>query len=572
MKSPASTETSQRLEMAVVEYLEAVEQGGRPDRAELLNRYADVAEGLGEFFSDHDRMEALAQPRLTVDMQHAVTVSHVPGQHPTSDATWVVTSDSKTSMPRQIGPYTIVGELGRGGMGVVYRARHTELDREVALKTILAGQFASVEDISRFQAEAMAAAALEHQGIVPIFDMGQAAGQPFFAMPLIQGKSLAEQLREGPMPAQTAAKMLIKIASAVAYAHAHGVVHRDLKPGNILLSPSRGGGDGSDPLANCEPKITDFGLAKRLNSGAELTVSGQILGTPSYMPPEQASGRRNVVGPAADIYALGAILYAMLTARPPFYSDNPVEAILQVIEREPPLPRSLQPSVPHELEWICLKCLEKNPANRYASAVDLAADLERYLRHEPPLARAPNVAQRLRRWIRQKPVLAAHWIGLGASLLLTQMIFAVHTQRDVGYHLRFSGVQVIWLIASLGCQRLLEREWPRRTPLWLWAAADVVLLTWLLSIVDPGHGVFIAGYFILIAVAGLASMTRLVVFTTVLSMSAYLVLLLVRPELAVPLHYAVFGELALALAGLATVYQVWRMNVLREYHGERQGT
>jgi serine/threonine protein kinase len=571
VNEPASIANSQRLEMAVAEFLECLDRGESPDRAAILLQYADIAAELGEFFTDHDRIEQFARPNRAIDAQQAPTISHQPTPNCDSDTTWQVAFESQPTLPTQIGPYTILAELGRGGMGIVFRARHAGLDREVALKTILAGQFASPEDLSRFGAEATAAATLDHQGIVPIFDMGQFAGQPYFAMPLIQGQTLAERLKSGALPPLTAVKLLAKIAAAVAYAHVRGVIHRDLKPGNILLAPGQSEASNTDPLLNCDPKITDFGLAKRLSGGLELTLSGQILGTPSYMPPEQASGKRHEIGPAADIYALGAILYAMLTGRPPFHSDNPVEAILQVIEREPPLPRSLQPGVPQELEWICLKCLEKKPADRYASATDLLADLERFLRHEPPLARPPNIAQRLRRWVRRKPILAAHWIGLSASLLLVQLVYLVHPERDLTYHLRFCGVQIIWLIVSLLCQRSLEQRGPSQMPLLAWAAADALLLTWLLSFIKSPLGTFIGGYFILIAISGLASSTRLVIFTTAASMLAYLGLMLLRPELLQPPHYALFAQLTLALAGLAVVYQVWRINVLRDYYGERPG-
>jgi serine/threonine-protein kinase len=289
------------------------------------------------------------------------------------------------------------------------------------------------------------------------------------------------------------------------------------------------------------------------------------------MPPEQASGRRHEIGPAADIYALGAILYAMLTGQAPFHSENTIEIILQVLEREPPLPSSLQAQVPRELEWICLKCLEKKPADRYASAADLAADLDRFLRHEPPAARAPNIIQRARRWIRRKPVLAAHLIGLSAPLAVGQVVFAFHRARDLVYHGRLCGMLVLWMAASVLCQWLMERQRTLRWPLYLWAAADALLLTAMLSLMVPPLGVFVGGYLLLVAISAMSGQTRLVAFTTVISMLAYLLLLLLRPEEAPPLHYAVFAQITLALTGLAVGYQIWRMNVLREYYGERPG-
>jgi serine/threonine protein kinase len=571
MNEPASPTSSHRLEAAVVEFVEGLERGESPDRAALLARYADVSVELAEFFADHDRMNHLARPPSSTDMQLDQTQSMHSGAPGSSDATWKSVTRFAAPSQLQIGQYEILEEIGRGGMGVVYKARHLGLKREVALKTILAGQFASPEDRSRFHAEAVAAAKLSHPGIVPIFEVGDAEGQPFFSMPLIAGHSLAQQIRSGPISPQSAARLLVKIATAVSYAHAHGVIHRDLKPGNILLAMGEESGEipAGLGLESCEPKITDFGLAKRLGDGDNLTTTGQILGTPSYMPPEQASGRRHEVGPAADIYALGAILYAMLTGRAPFVSENPVEVILQVIEREPPLPSSLRPGVPRELEWICLKCLEKSPQARYASAADLAADLHRYLRHEPPLAQQPGIAQRLRRWIRRKPVLAAHVIGLALTIAVGQIIFFVHPNRDLFYHLRLCGMLLLWMAASYVCQWLMERQRTREWPLYLWTAADALLLTATLRFMDGPLGLFIGAYILLVAVSGLAGRTQLVAFTTAASMLAHLLLMVLKPDVANPLHYAVFAQMTIALSGLAVGYQIWRMNVLQEYYGER---
>src|SRR5262245_45945403 len=450
MNEPASLPSSPRLESAIVEFHLQLERGQTPDRAALLQQYSDVADELAEFFADHDRLSNLARPSSPTNVVEQTAI-HEPGTPCSSDATWRSEPMFDELNSYRIGEYEIEKEIGRGGMGVVYKARHIGLDREVALKTILSGRFASAEDRSRFQAEAIAAAKLSHNGIVPIFEIGEAAGQPFFSMPLIEGQSLAERLRSGPLPPAVAARLLRKIAAAVAYAHSSGVIHRDLKPGNILLAPADSQCDlsTSEGLDACEPRITDFGLAKRLGDGAGLTMTGQILGTPSYMPPEQASGYRHDVGPAADIYALGAILYAMLTGRAPFVSDNPVELILHVIEREPPLPRSLVRYVPRALESICLKCLEKSPSDRYASATELAEDLDRFLQHEPPLARRPTPLHAFRRWVRRKPVLAAHLIGLAVPLVVVQLIFATHPARDIGYHSRLCGMLVFWMVASL---------------------------------------------------------------------------------------------------------------------------
>ena len=253
---------------------------------------------------------------------------------------------------RYFGDYELIEEIARGGMGVVYKARQVSLNRVVALKMILAGQLAGKDDVKRFHAEAEAAANLDHPGIVPIYEIGEHEGKHYFSMAYVDGGSLAGLLKDGPLPPRVAAEYTQKIAAAIAFAHERGVIHRDLKPGNVLLD------------RNGEPKITDFGLAKHVKGESQLTTTGQILGTPSYMPPEQAAGDIGAIGPAADIYSLGAVLYALLTGRPPFQSDSPLDTLLQVREREPIGPRQLNPKVPADLETVCLKCLEKVPGRR----------------------------------------------------------------------------------------------------------------------------------------------------------------------------------------------------------------
>jgi WD40 repeat protein/serine/threonine protein kinase len=307
---------------------------------------------------------------------------------------------------QRLGHFLLQEELGRGGKGVVYKALDNSLNRIVALKMILTGQFASEEDVLRFRAEAEAAANLNHPGIVPIFEVGEHDGQHYFSMGFVEGESLAERLTRGPLPPNTTAALVRQIAEAVAYAHECGVIHRDLKPHNILLAEHtgncgpgiRGNGNGievrndSIPSRLTErigffPQITDFGLAKRIAADSGLTVTGQIFGTPSYMSPEQAAGKSELVNSAADIYAIGAILYACLTGRPPFESDSLEATILQVRDMEPVPPRRLNPTVPRDLETICLKCLEKDPNLRYKTARDLAEDLRRFLSGLPVLAR-----------------------------------------------------------------------------------------------------------------------------------------------------------------------------------------
>jgi WD40 repeat protein/tetratricopeptide (TPR) repeat protein len=305
--------------------------------------------------------------------------------------------------------YEILEVLGRGGMGVVYKARQLSLNRLVALKMILAGSHASPQDLLRFRSEAEAVAHLQHPNIVQIYEVGERGGLPYFSLEFVDGGSLDQKLDGTPLPERQAAELMSVLARAIQAAHQRGIVHRDLKPGNVLLT------------LEGTPKITDFGLAKRLDSGVQQTQTGVVVGTPSYMAPEQGSGKTHEIGPAADIYALGAILYELLTGRPPFKAATPLDTVLQVIGEEPVPPSRLQPKVPRDLETICLKCLQKEPGKRYATALELAEDLDRFGRGEPIRARPVGNVERLWRWAKRNPGKA--FLGAAVVVLLLTVAF-----------------------------------------------------------------------------------------------------------------------------------------------------
>ncbi len=381
-RNEGDPERDELLDRVLTDYLEALEAGRAPSKEDLVARYPELAEELRGFLRGHENIGRIARP-----LRPAPGVQ--PGPQPGTT----------------FGEYEILEEIARGGMGVVYRARQRSLKRIVALKMLLGGRFASPDALKRFQREVEAAAALEHPHIVPIYEFGEAEGVQYYTMKFLEGGSLAQKREDLGSDPRSAAVILETIARAVHHAHQRGVLHRDLKPANILID-----GDG-------EPQVSDFGLALFLSRESSLTGSGDALGTPSYMAPEQAAGRRKEISTATDVYSLGAILYKLLTGEPPIQADTSLETLRRVIETEPRSPRSVDPRVPLDLETICLKCLEKHPGRRYGSAEALADDLARYLRGEPILARSTSAIGRAWRWARRNPAAVA----IGAILVVAAL-------------------------------------------------------------------------------------------------------------------------------------------------------
>ncbi|MGE3780032.1 MAG: WD40 repeat domain-containing serine/threonine protein kinase, partial [Pirellulaceae bacterium] len=365
------------LEEVLADYIRGCEAGTPPDRELLIQRHPELAMELRQFFAQRDRIHRVARQTRSVDST-LQQLAAGPGQ--------------KLSY---VGEYELIEEIARGGMGVVFKARQQGLGRIVAVKMILAGYLATEQDVQRFQIEAQAAASLQHPNIVAIHQVGQHEGWHYFSMDYVEGRNLSELLRENLLPAREAAAYIRQIAKAIHYAHRQGTLHRDLKPSNVLIDEQG------------QVRITDFGLAMRVESGQDVTQTGQILGTPSYMPPEQARADRGQLGPASDVYALGAVLYECLTGRPPFRAESVVKTIEQVLHKEPATPRLLNSVVPRDLETICLKCLRKEPGRRYGSAQELAEDLDRFLNGRPILARRVSRSERAWRWCRRNPVVAS---------------------------------------------------------------------------------------------------------------------------------------------------------------------
>jgi serine/threonine-protein kinase len=375
-------DTDAALELIYGEFLVRQALGERPAAAEYLDRFPGFAACLRVQFEFLQTLQSGGDAAGNGSSALPPSRPHGPPLPPTE------------RLPNVPG-YEVQGELGRGGMGVVYKARHVQLSRVVALKMILSGAHAGGEERRRFLREAEAAARLQHPNIVQVFEVGEAHGHPFFSLEFCPGGPLAAKLNGTPQTAREAARLAETLARAVQAAHEAGVIHRDLKPANVLL------------LEDGTPKVTDFGLAKLLDDPAVRTANGAIVGTPSYMAPEQASGHGQDVGPATDVYALGALLYEFLTGRPPFKAALPLDTILEVLAEEPAPPRRLLSQTPRDLETIALKCLEKDPRRRYPSALALAEDLRRFREGRPIVARPVGPPERVLKWIRRQPLTAA---------------------------------------------------------------------------------------------------------------------------------------------------------------------
>jgi tRNA A-37 threonylcarbamoyl transferase component Bud32 len=419
--SPDNSGREARLAELIAEYLEAVEAARPPDREAWLAQHPDLADDLRAFLAAHDRMAQVGAPlRALASAQHTVSEPPIPSPGETH-------AGVSLGRVRYFGDYELLEEIARGGMGVVYKARQTSLQRVVALKMILRGELATGRDVARFKVEAEAAASLDHPHIVPIYEVGEHEGQHYFSMKLVEGGSLAQAGIRGPRSGvskemqRQGARLLAQVARAVHHAHQRGILHRDLKPSNILLQVAETSGQPAiGNLQSAIPMVTDFGLAKRVQEQGSLSPSGAIVGTPSYMAPEQASPQHGAGGGVtmrSDVYSLGAVLYELLTGRPPFQAATPLDTVLQVLGREPEPPRRLNPRIDQDLETVCLKCIQKEAGKRYGSAEALAEDLERWLRGEPILARPVGSLGRFQRWCRRNPAVAALTGAVAAALM-----------------------------------------------------------------------------------------------------------------------------------------------------------
>ncbi|MDG2014452.1 MAG: serine/threonine-protein kinase, partial [Pirellulaceae bacterium] len=464
---------------------------------------------------------------------------------------------SEEQLPRNFGDYELLEKIAQGGMGVVYKARQNSLNRIVAIKMILMGQTANEDDVRRFYNEAEAAAQLDHPGIVPVFDVGCCEGQHYFSMGFVEGESFAELLQRKPLPPRAAASYLAKIAESVQAAHDQGIIHRDLKPSNVLLDAER------------EPRVTDFGLAKRLESDSELTAAGTVIGTPGYMPPEQAGGNLDLIGVHSDVYSLGGVLYAALSGRAPFESDNQMDTLISVLQETPQSLRQQNKSIPVDLEIICLKCLEKEPSLRYASAQEMADDLHLFLSGEPILAKN-DLYRRLRKWSIKEPTLVAHLAAITAMMSLVLFIYLlIRLGLPIGgsdapftYLWRNELILASWAVASLGLQKARNHFPSSASMLSLfWAMLDPAILTLLISVNDHPRELLYSLFLLLVVTTGFFRRVDLVAVTTVTSLFGYLLLQWSGDAAHVyehRSHIAIFAS-AIIVTGLMQGFQVLRL-------------
>lgn len=553
------------IEQILEDFLARSEAGKDFDEAQCLHDHPHLADELKDFFRLHrEAHQAFAFPSIGTahaSPQFLPTLSHDPSsaaKPPTSTASaWSWSRIAEAQFPMRFGAYDLLEEINRGGMGIVYRAVQRELGRTVALKVLRAGEMATDEEVRRFRTEVLASTALSHPNIIPTFEAGQLHGLFYLTMAYIEGEDLQSKLRDLKTDPQRAAKLLLKITEAVSHAHHHNIIHRDIKPSNILVDQCG------------EPFLADFGLAHRMREDDGLTATGQILGTPAYMPPEQASGRARKLTTSVDVYSLGAVLYAMLTGQPPFSGPTPFDVLLQVVDRQPPAPRQLNRVCPKPLELICLKAMGKQPEDRYQSADELACDLRRFMRGEVIEFPKPTLYQRALTWWRREPILVSHVCALLSVIVIVLISYLCGDGANSPDRFAIKlPLLITWVVACVALQRL-SRVYQYRAWVHLaWAASDIVIYTALMFVADKPRGLLMVGYPMMIAASGLFYRVRFVVFMTITCNLAMLLLVnFVDDPITQRIDFLAIYFIGITVLGLCVMTMIRRIRGLSRFCG-----
>ena len=546
-----------QLDDLIADFLSALERGEQPDRQAILSAHPELESELEEFFANHDEIfgsvnepQSSAEPDKRDIGEDATTVGPANSKDPTTTGE----KNLDGSNPKLIGNYLILEEIDRGGMGIVYRALDQDLQRVVAVKMIRSGRLASESYVQRFKAEARAAAKLDHPGIVSVHEVGTHEGQPYFSMAFIEGQNLAGYLKENELTVEESCLLIKEIAEAIDHAHENGLVHRDLKPANILMDRKN------------RAKITDFGLAKSLDQDDGITGTGEILGTINFMAPEQAAAKNDQIDRMTDVYSLGAMLYFLCTGQPPFETDNPVDTLLRILDSEPVLANKINPKVPRDVAVICMRCLEKDPQNRYQTASELVEELDRFLKGEPVEASHSSLVSRFRKWSRREPSLVGHLVGLGLIEFTRACNYgyqAFVNGEDLDQYMKFSIPILAWAVVCVVLQQLQNRfRGLEQLIKFGWAVTDIGFLTAILLMAGGALGPLYIAYPLVIVMSGFFNRVRLVTFTTALCIVSFVIVFVNHPVESEFKHYGIVGLAAIIAIGYVMSLLVYRIRLL----------
>ncbi|KAA5541754.1 serine/threonine protein kinase [Roseiconus nitratireducens] len=517
------------FERLLAEQVEAQQRGESIDRSRLYRDHPEHAKSICQFLDDQEFLyQALeSNGASSAGPAHQDTLPSNPSTDSTkrpNQSNWSLARIGDAEFPIEFGDYTLLREIDRGGMGIVFQAWHEKLSRIVALKIIRSGELSNPEELARFRAEAEASACIDHVNIISIFEVGEVHGLVYFTMNFVDGTDLGKLNKTRRLGFKELARIMLRVTDAVEAAHRCGIIHRDLKPSNILID------------ASGEPYLIDFGLAKNRHNQA-LTGTGQILGTPAYMAPEQAQGRE--LSAATDVYSLGTVMYELATGQPPFSGPTTVDVLLQVLNREPPSPRHLDKRIPRALDQIITRAMDKQPRHRYATAAEMQADLQQFILDEPITRPRPSWSDQASIWWRRQPVLVSHLLGTTFALLIVLISLLVRgSLLTQSYWIL--GLLAVWAGSSFVFQRMTLIEGKQMQVQWAWTAFDVLIYTWLICIAAPPRGLLMIGYPMMIAASALFYRSRFVLFVTAMCCLGFLFILATvqdpmweRPEFAV---------------------------------------